>query len=276
MKTFFEQSLGLERSEVIVRSLDAQVEGYGLLDIPVVSRELRPYANGNTLDIGTGNGTFLFKIAEKNPDIQFVGLEHNPDFLSRAQAQLKQVERPNITFRAGFFDTDYIDRHDVICTRFTLQHASNPQAFVQNVHRVLNPGGLFMAVEPLYDYYDSEPADPIWQGFRQRIFLTYERWGSDPNVPKRAGRWLMEAGFVSIRTSIHIYSPITIGLPAFTTVILATATALGFDDPDIWDTAFLEQLESWLENLPCVPYVSIAHTIGLKDASIIRDTPSFR
>ena len=266
MKTFFEQSLGLERSEVIVRSLDAQVEGYGVLDIPLVSRELRPYASGNMLDIGTGNGAFLFKIAENNPDIQFIGLEHNPDFLSRAQVQLDQVELPNVTLRAGFFDTDYIDRHDVICTRFTLQHASNPQAFVHSVHRVLHPGGLFMAVEPLYDSYDSEPADPTWQGFRQRMFATYERWGSDPNVPKRASQWLMEAGFVSIRTSIHIYSPITIGQRKFTAVILATATALGFDNLDIWDTAFLDQLARWLENLPCMPYVSIAHIVGLKAA----------
>lgn len=52
--------------------------------------------------------------------------------------------------------------------------------------------------------------------------------------------------------------------PVVTTVSLATAMALGFDSPDIWDTVFLEELERWLKNLPCMPYVSIAHIVGLQ------------
>lgn len=97
------------------------------------------------------------------------------------------------------------------------------------------------------------------------MFANYQRWGSNSNVPKHASQWLVDAGFESVRVSINMNSPITIGLKGFADAILTTIAALRFGYPDIWDEAFLEKIEAWIEDPPCVPYVSIAHIVGFKE-----------
>jgi SAM-dependent methyltransferase len=264
MKTFFERSLGLERAEVLAASLEAQVEGYGAIDVPLLSRELRRYAGGDVLDVGTGNGSFLLKVAEANPDLRFVGIDHSVEFLAKARAGLDERSLPNVQLRQAFFDAEHAEKHDVLFTRFTLQHSSNPHEFIRSVYRSLNPGGMFVAIEPIYDYYDSDPPDPVWSDFRARMFATYERWGSNPNVPRQATRWLRDGGFELIRVAINMCSPTTIGRSEFAAAILTTAVALGFDYPDIWEQPFIERLEEWIQNPPGEPYVSIGHIAGFK------------
>ena len=140
----------------------------------------------------------------------------------------------------------------MILARFTLQHTSKSQEFVQNAYNALNPGGGFFCIEPVYDYYDCEPPQKIWQGFRERMLATYARWQSHPNVPKQVCQWLSGCGFESISVSINLYSPITIGHNRFEAVVLATAAMLNLHHPDIWETSFLEKLERWLQNLDTV------------------------
>jgi len=84
------------------------------------------------------------------------------------------------------------------------------------------------------------------------MLATYARWKSHPNISKEAGQWLSDCGFESIRVSINLYSPITIGPERFKAVVLATAAMLNFQHPDIWEASFLEKLESWLKQLDAI------------------------
>jgi SAM-dependent methyltransferase len=260
--TFFEQALGLNRTEVIARSLDAQTDSYGVIDVPFLSGELSKYVQGNVLDIGTGNGSFLLKVAKKHADVQFLGIDHNAELLQMAQALLHQVRLPNVQLRQTFFDSGYRGKHDVIFSRFTLEHSSKPIDFIQAAYDSLNPGGVFICIEPVYDYYDSDPPQETWRQFRERMLRTYEIWGSHPNVPKQACRWLADVGFSSIRVAINLYSPTTIGHHRFTNVVLATAAALHHNHPGVWGEPFLERLEAWIKEPRCDPFISLAHITG--------------
>ena len=264
MTTYFEQTVGLDRAEVVAQVLDLQTEAFGYLDVPMLSREFRDFSGGNALDIGTGDGSFLARLAEANTDIQFVGIEHNMEFLDKARSRFDGLELPNVRLKQAFFDSDYAHKHDVILTRFTLQHSSAPQEFIRSAHRSLNLGGMFVCVEPVYAYYDSEPADPMWQGFRDRMLEMYSRWKSNPNVPRQACRWFSEAGFEGVRAAINIYSPATIGQRRFQDVVLATAAMMHKNHPDICDETFLQELEEWIVNPASDPYMSAAHVLGFK------------
>jgi ubiquinone/menaquinone biosynthesis C-methylase UbiE len=267
MSTFFEQTVGLERADVIARVLEIQTDAYGYIDIPILSRELRQYRGGNVLDIGSGEGSFLVQLAENNPHLHFVGAEHNPEFFHKARSRLAATKLANVELQPIFFDAQYAGKHDIILTRFTLQHTSKPQEFIESVYQALYVDGCFLCLDPIYDYYDSQPAETVWQGFRARILATYERWGSNPNVPKQACTWLAEAGFTSIRATVHLYSPVTIGSNRFTAVVLATATMFHLDHPDIWSTSFLQELEAWLQHLSTAPFIAIAHIVAYKGNS---------
>lgn len=274
MGTFFEQTIGLDRAEVIARVLNTQTDSYGYIEIPVLSRLLRQYRRGSVLDIGSGDGSFLFKVAEKNPHMGFVGVEHNPEFFKKALSRLEEMKLSNVELRQTFFDSQYAGKHEVILARYTLQHASKPQEFIRSVYHALCSEGCFVCMDPIYDYYDSQPPEKVWQGFRERMLVTYERWGSNPNVPKQACKWLSEAGFESIRTTINIYSPVTIGYDRFREVVLATAAMFHLDHPDLWGASFLQELEEWLQNLSGDPFISIAHITAYKGNTTTRERGS--
>jgi ubiquinone/menaquinone biosynthesis C-methylase UbiE len=264
MSTFFEQTVGLDRAEVITRVLETQTEAYGYIDIPVLSHELRQYRGGNVLDIGSGDGSFLLQLAEQNTHLNFVGIEHNPEFFNKALSRLAAMRLSNVELQQRFFDATYTGTHDAILTRFTLQHASKPQEFIRSVFQALRSDGCFLCIDPIYDYYDSQPPEKVWQGFRTRLLVTYERWGSNPNVPKQTCKWLSEAGFAPIRATVHLYSPATIGDKRFHEVVMATATMFHLDHPDIWSASFLQELEDWLPNVSTDPFISLAHIMAYK------------
>jgi len=264
MKTRLEQKLERDRAEMVARVLEIQTEAYGYLDVPILSRELSRYNGGEALDVGTGDGSFLLKIAERNPALNYRGIEPNAELFAKAESRLAKIRLPNVQLEQAEFDSGCKNKYDVILARFTLQHAGKPQEFVQNACNALNPGGCFFCIEPVYDYYDCEPPQKIWQEFRARILATYERWKSHPNVPKQACQWLSASGFESIIVSVNIYSPITIGHDRFEAVVLATAAMLNLQHPDIWEASFLEKLESWLKHLDCDPFIAIAHVKAFK------------
>jgi len=270
MATLSEQSFGPARAEKIARVLEIQAEAYGYLDLPILSQELRGYSGGNVLDVGTGDGSFLCKIAEKNATLNFLGIEPSAELFAKAASRLQKMRLPNVQLKHTAFDSGDEEKHEAILARFTLQHTRKPQEFVQNAYRLLKPGGGFFCIEPVYDYYDCASPQKIWQDFRARILATYERWQSHPNIPRQAGQWLSDCGFESISVSINLYSPITIGPERFAAVVLATAAMLNFHHPDIWEASFLEQLESWLQKLDGDPFIAIAHIRASKPKRMSR------
>ncbi len=90
MATLSEQSFGPERAERIARVLEIQAEAYGYLDLPILSQELRRYSGGNVLDVGTGDGSFLCKIAEKNATINFLGIEPSAELFAMPSRDFKK------------------------------------------------------------------------------------------------------------------------------------------------------------------------------------------
>ncbi|NIM50868.1 MAG: methyltransferase domain-containing protein [Gemmatimonadales bacterium] len=242
--------------------LELQSEAFGLIDVPVLCQELRNLGGGDALDIGTGEGSFLLKLAAASPQLDFLGIERDPDLLELAQSRLRRVALPNVRFEQSTFGSHYRRQHDVVLSRFTLQHVGEPQEFVRSVHATLRPGGRFVCIEPVYDYYDCDPPQAVWREFRARMLATYERWKGHPNIPKQIGPWLWESGFVSVRTAVHLYSPVTIGRDRFQRVVLATAIMMHGDQRDVWDRRFLKQLERWMQSLSADPFMAIAHIVA--------------
>lgn len=264
MSSFFDQIPPQPTIDRIAGVLEIQSEALGLIDVPLLLRELRDHRVKNVLDIGTGDGSFLVKIAERSPGIRFLGIEQKAELLAIAQARLSRKGLPNTKIEPTEFNSAYGKKHDAIMARFTLQHCRQPQEFVRIVFQSLKSGGLFICIEPIYDYYDCEPPDSTWMEFRKRMLATYQRWHSQPNIPKQVCHWLFRSGFQQIRVSVQMYSPITIGRDRFNKLILATAAMLYSSYPDIWEASFMKTLDQWTKNLSCDPFLSIAHIHAIK------------
>jgi SAM-dependent methyltransferase len=97
------------------------------------------------LEIGAGTGAFLARLAERG-FTQLVGVEP-----SRAAIDAAQPARRSL-LREGVFDaTDFApESFDLIACFMTLEHVRDPGTLVRQAHRLLRPGGQFVAVT--HDY----------------------------------------------------------------------------------------------------------------------------
>lgn len=96
---------------------------------------------GAALEIGTGTGAFLDRLAEAGFR-DLVGIEPSTAAITAAPPH----RRPWI--REGIFEgSDFAPQSfDLICCFMTLEHVQDPGALVAAAHRLLRPGGAFVGV----------------------------------------------------------------------------------------------------------------------------------
>ena len=111
-------------------------------DYPPILEEIRNKAFETLLDAGCGTAPMLSLLSEEYPDARFTGLDLTPEMIKQAKAkQLKNAE-----FVVGdcedmpFDDSSF----DIVINSQSFHHYPDPQAFFNEVARVLKPGGMLV------------------------------------------------------------------------------------------------------------------------------------
>ena len=116
----------------------------------LASLDVRP---GQTVtDIGCGPGTDLARLADAvGSEGSVIGVDRELRMLEEARRRL--ADRPNVEFRLGDIHTLPAPDGSVDRARVdrVVQHVTDPVKAVQEVRRVLRPGGLFGMAEPDWD-----------------------------------------------------------------------------------------------------------------------------
>lgn len=102
------------------------------------------------LDVGCGNGYVLFQYARNGAEVSGVDLTATAVDLSRKRFTLGGVPGTFVEIDGQHlpFPDDYFD---IVCSMGVLHHISNPQPTVDEIYRVLKPGGRLIAM--LYHRY---------------------------------------------------------------------------------------------------------------------------
>ncbi|MES2122781.1 MAG: methyltransferase, partial [Chlamydiota bacterium] len=101
------------------------------------------------LEIGSGNGAYLSKLAARFPGKQFQGVEHNAAFVSDAN---QKFAGERLLFQEGdaeVFDSQREASADVVLFRLTLQHLKDPVAALQNAWHYLSKEGHVFIIEAI-------------------------------------------------------------------------------------------------------------------------------
>ncbi|CAE6466271.1 unnamed protein product [Rhizoctonia solani] len=103
------------------------------------------------LDIGTQQGTWVQEMASEFPHVEFVSLDFSP--------MAAHTPRENITFEvydlyAGLAEADA--SFDMVHVRHTANKVGNYSFLVQELHRVLRPGGLLVSGEFENETYGAD------------------------------------------------------------------------------------------------------------------------
>ncbi|RPJ84968.1 MAG: class I SAM-dependent methyltransferase [Acidobacteria bacterium] len=249
MSSMMESTLTAEQHALLAKVLVAQTESLGRVETPVVEDLLNRHRPKRVLDIGCGEASFLLRLARRMQATEFVGIDHSRRAVDDAVERVRREGLSNVRLEVGFFDPSFAEAtYDAVMTRYTLQHSSQPQAFVDAAFARLRPGGGFVALESLDALTDSHEADPVWDRFRTALTAVHRHVGSNQDIGKSLGALLRNAGFREIQVRVVLCSPSTVGWEPFSAVVRASAALASTFFPELFDVALRDDLDAWLDD----------------------------
>ena len=130
-------------------------------------------------DLGCGTGEMLAGLFDRGKKT-LIGVDVSPEMLE--QARLRLPEGPNLELRIG--ELEHLPMRereaDAALMSMVLYHVPEPEKAIQEVYRVLNPGGVFLLVDFLKHNQEQikDIIGGVWLGFtRQQISGWLDRTG---------------------------------------------------------------------------------------------------
>jgi len=167
------------------------------------------------VDLGTAEGRMLNELKISFPASRCVGVEYNQDLVDMAtqlypSLEIYQGDVQNLTqFGAGEFD--------VAVATAVIEHVERPEKFIEQVVRILKPGGLLVMTAP----------DPFWEHIATMVgHLADEQHHEVPNLKQL--RSLAEGGGMKV-VQAHKFMLSPVGMPSeFAVERIVRAVGLSF------------------------------------------------
>jgi SAM-dependent methyltransferase len=168
----------------------------GLATLPNLVAKLG--AGGRVLDVHCGGGRWLVAMAQRFPDLELVGIEAEPDSITRARLlvedagfsrriRIEQVPRDEVT-RPGRFDLVYY--------QYALHFLPDPSASLRASWEALDPGGSLVVLDWLLPTDPGEMRtihgeliagvhlDEVFMGAGLRDVAAYRGWFAEAGIPE--------------------------------------------------------------------------------------------
>ena len=126
---------------------------------------LDPLKNKEILDIGCGNGVQALYIAALQNPLRITGIDLNKANIEIAEYEKKCASAENVRFlidNAQNLTNIPSDSIDVLLNIESAFHYPDKSAFINEVHRVLKPGGQFLIADLLSTRMENEGFMKIW------------------------------------------------------------------------------------------------------------------
>ncbi|HEY1960012.1 MAG TPA: class I SAM-dependent methyltransferase, partial [Polyangiaceae bacterium] len=118
-------------------------------------RMVAPQTHGRLLDVGCGQKPY-YDIIKPHVD-EYVGIEYAPAFVETASST-KGKRGPDIVYDGDRMPLPDESFDTVMCIQ-VLEHTPKPQALLDDIARVLRPGGLLVISAPFSFRLHEEPND---------------------------------------------------------------------------------------------------------------------
>jgi ubiquinone/menaquinone biosynthesis C-methylase UbiE len=159
--------------------------------------ELSP--TDRVLEVGCGLAILADAVASRVPDGEVIGAEISAEQLAAARPAQRNVRlRPGNALALPFDDAEF----DVVYCRYLLEHVPNPLRALEEMRRVLRPGGRVFVQENNILVNVLYPECPRFDSVWQRFAELQTRLGGDALIGKKLFALLQKAGFQAITLSV--------------------------------------------------------------------------
>jgi ubiquinone/menaquinone biosynthesis C-methylase UbiE len=168
---------------------------------PYIQRHVDFTGCADVLEVGCGVGAQLHVLLQRFPKGRFTGIDRSPVQLDHARQFLAEaIAAGQVELReASAYALPFPDNHfDGACIYFVLEHLAQPLPVLQEVRRVLKPGGVFYCTEVfnsgLYAWPEKTGLHAYWRAFNQ----LQSELGGDPDVGIKLPALFEAAGFTDV------------------------------------------------------------------------------
>jgi ubiquinone/menaquinone biosynthesis C-methylase UbiE len=164
------------------------------------------------LDIGCGIGRTSLAMAMSNPHAKTIGIDSSAEIINRARSLNSSAT--NVYFQVGNVEAlDLPDNYsDLVFTRLLFQHLSRPLTALQEIYRVLKPGGRICILDTDDRWFSLYPEPASFSQLSQTMATWQQSQGGDSCVGRKLGYYLQQAKFTNINVTVETISSDVYGL----------------------------------------------------------------
>jgi ubiquinone/menaquinone biosynthesis C-methylase UbiE len=159
------------------------------------------------LDCGCGPGSITIGLAQ----LRDMGEVHGIDIASGEIDKAKRsaaTDAANVHFQVGDIYRIPFDSNsfDVVLAHSVLQHLADPNAALQEMRRVLRPGGVVALCDDEWGSLVYYPSSPSLQRAYELYLRYWQHCGGDPYLPRRYIKIIRDNGFngTTITGALHL------------------------------------------------------------------------
>lgn len=157
------------------------------------------------LDLGCGAGSVTQRLAEAAYPGDVIGADISERMVHQATTD---CVHPNLRFeKADAYQLHFSDNcFDMVHARFLFQHLQYPLKALQEIYRVLKPGGSLCAIDVDDHWFTLYPEPKSTEPFRQQILAIQKQKGGDPFVGRKLFSYFHKAALEQVQNRIRILS----------------------------------------------------------------------
>lgn len=143
----------------------------------ILKQRLSTIAAGRVLDVGTGKGEFIKLLASSVKDyVEIIGIDSNERAVEAARKNLTE-DKIKILEMDGTEMQFPDESFDTVCISNSLHHLPDPRRILDEMKRVLKPGGRFIICEMFCDNQSARQLNHVashhWAAEINRILGVY-------------------------------------------------------------------------------------------------------
>lgn len=245
--TAMEHNPWIERESAIRTQLGLQVE----LSFGRHHRFMLEHGLGecsHVVDVGTGSGLFLERLARQHPTLRFTGLDDKPHMVAEASAR----KQPNVDWiRADALDgrtREVLGAADGILMRYFVLHMHDTAVTLPRILQSARPGTRLWIFDLDTDYCACEPEEEAFTAFQDLVNSFCGKNGVEIRTGSRLPPVLEAAGFQVDEVAVEPFDNQEIEPDLFSEYLLREAALYQYFLEGTPTSAKTRQIEEFLSH----------------------------